>query len=255
MRFWSGCLCDPGGRAGRPGWVRLLRGTRGKPAICSCCGGPACCAAPACCALPRVQKGKARDVVQRAARPAAACRCSGRSAVWGLWVYALPPPSPWEAGSRRAVGCARARSPGAGQAHLAQRWPLRMRVCLQVLRRNYGPEADVWSLGVVLYILLSGARGTVRCGGVCASRRVGQQVEPAGPALWNLPAWRRPPGWCAPIGAGCGRASHPAAALRAGGAGRTSHPLASPRRVRMRLLPQGCPPSGGTTTERSSIPS
>lgn len=28
--------------------------------------------------------------------------------------------------------------------------------CTQVLRRHYGPEADLWSCGVILYILLSG---------------------------------------------------------------------------------------------------
>lgn len=26
----------------------------------------------------------------------------------------------------------------------------------EVLRRSYGPECDIWSLGVVLYILISG---------------------------------------------------------------------------------------------------
>jgi serine/threonine protein kinase len=28
--------------------------------------------------------------------------------------------------------------------------------CAQVLRKNYSHEADMWSLGVILYILLSG---------------------------------------------------------------------------------------------------
>jgi calcium-dependent protein kinase len=37
-----------------------------------------------------------------------------------------------------------------------QNFRLAFYCCVQVLRKNYSHEADMWSLGVILYILLSG---------------------------------------------------------------------------------------------------